>query len=698
MSVHGSLKAFARVILVFVLVFGSTVRVCPAGGTGTSRQSVANIWIDPGKAEGEIVGNVFSLRNNCLEVSFFVNERGIFLERLVNRDKGIELKFPREVPLAIKGAAEDTEKTWLRLLPADEPQLSTVLPEPEALGVSRQLPGKRVTLAVVDENGQYHGHFSVELGDGSHYVRSILELDPAVVGEVPRDLLWLTLPGDKAEVVGEVHGSPVVVDDFFFFCEHPMAQGVPYWDGELVLQVPLFAPPEAGVSIRRGLAIGVLPPAQHRRGFLAYIERERLRPYSPFVNYNSWWDIAWSDRKMNEALCAAVIRAFGEELISRRKVEVDAFVFDDGWDDSRTLWQFHAGFPQGFSPLQNLAQQYGSAIGTWLSPFGGYQQARKERLKYGAKEGFETNERGFSLAGPKYYARFRDVCLQMLRNYEIRYFKFDGIAEGSQVPGASRRFGPDIEALLYLVAKLKEECPELFVSITTGTWPSPAWLLFGDSVWRGGHDWAAHGEGSVRQQWITYRDMEVYRRVVRRASFYPLNSLMTVTVCFGQLGTALNMGQEPEDVIDEMWMAAASGTQNFELYLSPSLMSDLTWDTLAETIRWIRDNREVLVDVHWVGGDPGQGEVYGYAAWSAEKAILSLRNPALEPQKFSFTVAEACEFPRLATPQLWKLMPRYNPKRVVLPDRLGGEEPFVVELPPLAILVLEATPIERAVE
>jgi len=52
----------------------------------------------------------------------------------------------------------------------------------------------------------------------------------------------------------------------------------------------------------------------------------------------------------------------------------------------------------------------------------------------------------------------------------------------------------------------------------------------------------------------------------------------------------------------------------------------VNWDCLEKSSRWAIENESVLVDVHWTGGVPAQGEVYGFAAWSPEKAVLSLRN------------------------------------------------------------------------
>ena len=83
---------------------------------------------------------------------------------------------------------------------------------------------------------------------------------------------------------------------------------------------------------------------------------------------------------------------------------MDALVFDDGWDDPKSLWQFHAGSRSGFEPLAELCRQYHTRLGVWLSPFGGYGEPQEQRLNFGREQGYEINATGFSLAGPKYYA------------------------------------------------------------------------------------------------------------------------------------------------------------------------------------------------------------------------------------------------------------------------------------------------------
>ena len=126
-------------------------------------------------------------------------------------------------------------------------------------------------------------------------------------------------------------------------------------------------------------SIGVSPKGQLRRAFLYYLERERAHPYRQYWHYNSWFDlnIGRNDNpnplnRMTEQQCLAVIGEFDRELYQKRGIGLNGFVWDDGWDDWNSLWQFHQGFPNGFTKLKEAAAREGAGIGAWLSPWGGY--------------------------------------------------------------------------------------------------------------------------------------------------------------------------------------------------------------------------------------------------------------------------------------------------------------------------------------
>jgi hypothetical protein len=367
---------------------------------------------------------------------------------------------------------------------------------------------------------------------------------------------------------------------------------------------------------------------------------------------------------------------------------VDGFLFDDGWDDNATLWRFHSGFPHGFAPIEAAAARYGSAPGIWLSPWGGYGKPHEQRLKFGQEQGYEIRDGNFSLAGPKYYQRFRSLCVSVVTNYGINQFKFDGIGQntGRGGGGAMR----DFDAMLRLIGELRALKPDLYINQTTGTWPSPFWLFYADSIWRGGEDYSfVSGPEPERQRWISYRDNDVYERVAGRSRLYPLNSLMLGGIIYARQAQGLNYDTN-DSFESEVRSFFGSGTQLQELYISPSRMTPHNWDTLAEAAKWSRENAATLVDTHWVGGAPARGQVYGWAAWSPGKGILTLRNPAPKAQEIMIDAAQAFELPAGA-PQDYTLVSPFKDQPLGVSQLKAGQA-ATFRLAPFQVVVVEARP------
>lgn len=486
-----------------------------------------------------------------------------------------------------------------------------------------------------------YGFWRILLRDDCDYARIEINLKPPLNDADIREVRLLNFKAPNAEVMGKVPGSPVVVGNFFVGLEHPMA--VSKVDGGVVsCSMERVLPIRKGSMIAYSAVIGVAPAGQLRRAFLSYVESERAHPYRPFLHYNSWYDIGYGNT-FNEAQCIDRIDKFGQELVRQRGVRMDSFLFDDGWDDYQSIWQFHSGFPHGFLPLKEEAQKFNAAPGVWLSPWGGYGSARDARLKYGKAHGMEVDSQGYALSGPKYYKIFHDVTLDFVTRQGINQFKFDGTGSPDKTTKGSQ-FDSDFDAAISLIGDLRGARPDLFVNLTTGTWPSPFWLKFADSTWRGGSDHSFAGVGTWRQKWMTYRDGDTYHGVVQRGPLYPINSLMLHGIIYAQHAQHLN--DDPgNDFRDDVHAYFANGTQLQELYITPDLLTDQNWDDLAEAAKWSRANADVLVDTHWIGGDPTKLEVYGWGAWSPRKAILTLRNPSDKPQAFSVDIAGVLQVP-----------------------------------------------------
>jgi hypothetical protein len=101
----------------------------------------------------------------------------------------------------------------------------------------------------------------------------------------------------------------------------------------------------------------------------------------------------------------------------------------------------------------------------------------------------------------------------------------------------------------------------------------------------------------------------------------------------------------------------------------------------------------VLVDTHWVGGDPRWLEVYGWAAWSPAKAILTLRNPSDKAQDFTVDIASAFELPVGAARGYVAKSPwATDASQAAIVLRAGEGHAF--HLAPFEVLTLEAMPMK----
>ncbi len=631
-----------------------------------------------------------TLGNEAISATWTVTDGSLRAVRIVDTLGGRTLDLPPDT-FALE-FADGVGLGSAALQVQGAPRVERLAGTPGAARFAERLGGRQISVELADPAGRLRATWRAVLRDGSHYVRQELTLASAGTDVPIKEIRLLDLELPSAVVSGSVRGSPVAAGTLFLGFEHPLADASVTGTRvrcSLARELPL----RPGAPLACSSVIGVTAPggwSQLRRGFLEYVERERAHPYRPFLHYNSWYDIGYFG-KYDEAAALAAINAVCAELHAKRGVTLDSFLFDDGWDDPQTLWHFHAGFPRGFAPLREAAARSGggAGIGVWLSPWGGYGRPRQERLAGGRAQGFETNEGGFALSGPKYYQHFREACLDMIRTYGVNQFKFDGTGNVAHaIPGSA--FDSDFDAMIALIGGLRAEQPDLFVNLTTGTYPSPFFLRYADSIWRGGEDHDFAGVGSNRQRWITYRDADTYRGIVKQGPLFPLNALMLHGLIYAR--HAHNLDTDPQhDFASEIRAYFGTGTQLQEMYITPSLLSSDDWDTLAESARWARRNADVLVDTHWIGGDPAQLEVYGHAAWRNGRGIVVLRNPKDTRQSIALDVGGAFELPERAQQHYRARSPwRVDHGAPVLDLHAGL--PVQVALRPYEVLTLDVRP------
>jgi hypothetical protein len=515
-----------------------------------------------------------------------------------------------------------------------------------------------------------------ELRDGSSYIRQTFTLQTLDKTVPLRGVELVDVKIREIATMGSSPGSPVAGHGCFFGLEMPGARNRISPTGVRIgVTCQLDVCKEQPYSF--STVTGVFPEGQLRRSFLFYLERERARPSTPFLHYNCWYDLGLA---VSEKGMLDVVEQFDRELVQKRGVPVKSFLVDDGWDNpDKGLWiENEKKFADGFRGLKTAMEKSGSHLGIWISPLGGYTSGT-ERTAHARKMGLIPEHSGLDLAHPAYKAWFQNRCLQLMREDGVNSFKWDKAGDG---------VSPHFMALLDIASVLRRKNSEVFINVTVGTWPSPFWLNHIDTTWRDGTgDVGWVGVGDDREQWLTFRDDGCYHRFVVPAPLYPLNSVMHHGIVHGRLYQGEKVGKAGAHLKNEARSYFGNGAMLQELYLTPSMMTPDAWDRVAEAAKWASDHAWILVDSHWVGGDPHKLEPYGYAAWSPKGAVLTLRNPSDKPQEISLDAATVFELPANA-PRTYELKASYADQRLKNVTLKSGQ-PEVITLTPFEVLVFD---------
>ncbi|MBD1364499.1 enterotoxin [Mucilaginibacter sp. ZT4R22] len=645
---------------------------------GQSFAQITYSGVQPGKAAVTLAKGGITLQNKVLRLSLLVNDGKIGIASFDDKQTQSHLRLSN-APLF-----EITQGDGAIISSND----FLLTGNPKIIITDYKKPGKEVQAILRNAKAGITVNWQAILTDGANFVTQIFTFQSAASVKISKITL-VKLPSSAGlKQVGTVDGSPLVKGTMFFALEHPMSQA-----SAIKAFTTVYLPRQEALKVGQPLTIsavfGVTPKGQLRRGFLYYTELARAQSYKQVLHYNSWFDLSWVDRKLSETDCLDRITVFTDSLVKKRHVKMDAFLFDDGWDDNQSLWQFNSGFPNGFSKLSAATKASGAALGVWVSPWGGYDEPKLQRLAFGIKQSppFETNDNGFSLTGPVYNKRFRAVTTRFIKDYNVAMFKFDGVGAGNGANGASITYQKDIEAFLSLINGLREEKPNLYLSLTVGTWPSAYWLKYGDAIWRAGDDTGLAGDGPKRQQWITYKDGQAYQNIVKRAPLFPLNSLMYHGVCIAANGLPGKLEMDDKNIADEIWAFFGTGTGLQELYADPHKLSTNNWDCIKTAANWARANKKALADTHWFGGDPLKSQVYGYAGWAAGKGVLTIRNPTAQTQTFTVKVRDVLDLPSTSTDNY-----RFFDARDAKHPQVYAGRAIKITLAPYEVKVMDAKP------
>ena len=97
---------------------------------------------------------------------------------------------------------------------------------------------------------------------------------------------------------------------------------------------------------------------------------------------------------------------------------------------------------------------------------------------------------------------------------------------------------------------------------------------------------------------------------------------------------------------------------------------------------------------HWVGGNPRNGEVYGYASWSKAGGTLSIRNPKTTAQAFTADIGTIFNLPtgQMGVGKVYELKSPWKEDSTRGPITLTAGTPYTFNLAGLETMQFSAIP------
>lgn len=400
--------------------------------------------------------------------------------------------------------------------------------------------------------------------------------------------------------------------------------------------------------------------------FYEYIDRIRIRPTRLQIQYNSWFDFGQS---VSSEKFVGSLQTVHKELVEKRNCPaLNAYVIDDGWQDAgktaywrNGVWTVNHKFQPDFKDCFQAVSGVESRLGLWLSP-ASILGARPMVTKMG-EYGWESLGMGMSMTGPVYMQKLEERILELAR-MGVSYFKFDGLfghlnTRDFEVKGRGTAYMPQLgvsdfkgnekelnddrynelkeyylcngtERLMKIFKKLHEINPDIFLAITNGAYLSPWWMQYVDVVWLINAGDAA--SGNSRTQELVYRDGIYYQIWEQENTKFPMNSI------FNHEPKKTSTGEPEQTFRDYLFMNLSRGTGFIELYIKTQKLSASDWDVMAEGVKWAHRMFPAFKHVRMHGGNPRQGDIYGYTAWDKQRGYISFHNPSDTPQEYVFVL------------------------------------------------------------
>ena len=377
--------------------------------------------------------------------------------------------------------------------------------------------------------------------------------------------------------------------------------------------------------------------------------------------FNSWYD------NMKDITDSNIQESFNEIEKGFTQYGVnplDSYVVDDGWTNYSSFWDFDRSankFPNELYNSSSQVNKMGSNFGLWLGPRGGYGTER-QIANYIANNNLgsrnENSGNDINVSDGRYLDKLvNDIFVDYQNKFDINYWKLDGMLLEPSTNSSNAHTTTDklctisetYERWTDMFETMRKNRPDLWINMTSYANPSPWHVQWVNSVWMqntGDTGYSNKFNSSHEEQMLTFRDGDYYEFFTNNQwqlpnkYFYNHDPVYAKTAHNVPGGPGRQIEYTTDELRNHLYMLGTRGTAFWEYYYSPSMFDDEKWQVNAEAANWIEDNFDILQKSKMFGGNPENGDVYGYSCWNGNQGIVSIRNPKNVEQTYTLKLDE----------------------------------------------------------
>ncbi|MHC4872156.1 MAG: hypothetical protein ACYTFY_09955 [Planctomycetota bacterium] len=341
-------------------------------------------------------------------------------------------------------------------------------------------------------------------------------------------------------------------------------------------------------------------------------------------------------------------------------IKPDMLMLDAGWNNRNSIFQAKSdiGGDEGLKKISDYLKDEGIRFGLWCSINGtmGVSHEWAEQQGYptgtGIGAAYSSPNEFVVMMDNDFGKKMAERYTELIEKTDCEFFKIDWDCEcatnesfNEKYPTHNHVRTASIDAFNEIHNEVIQKDKNCF--LRNGWWPSPWFLKDVQLTWlanSGDCEYAALPSLTQRDRETTHRDAMYYYIFKKYKTPLPLDSLDNHEISKAY--------RNPYSESFDSWCSSVillfmRGTIYQSVMLNAATMTQEEADFFADVKRFADSYKHLLYNksAQFIGGNPADGEVYGFLHQNEKEAIAVIRNPAIIPQEFDLnTVSDDIDF------------------------------------------------------